>query len=71
MFSLPTNRAYALVLLTHLSRFLISVIAVLVHLRRKEVGDECPVVDDLALYEHPLVLEFFLTHQSPKAVGEE
>jgi len=39
-----------------------SVITVLALLRKKEVSDTYAVVDDLAVYEHSLVLRFLLAH---------
>ena len=59
----PSLFQYQRLCLEQNSEVPISVITVLALLRRKEVGDTYAVVDNLAVYEHPLVLGFLLAHE--------
>ena len=58
----PSLFQYQRLCLEQNSEFPMSVITVLALLRKKEVSDTYAVVDDLAVYEHSLVLRFLLAH---------
>ena len=59
----PSLFQYQRLCLEQNSEFPISVVTVSARLRGQKVGDSNAVVDDLAVYEHPIIFRFILAHE--------